>query len=215
MARRSKPTYSGALAHPDKIRKNTNVSKILAFIVWMSGASLAMAEDAGTEGRSAFSFAAGVGTPTALIEMVRVRQLEIQPQYISVLGYSHKIWGLSDLISVELEATLAKHFERSDRFSGAGAVLVRWLKTPWDRIVKSSFAFGNGLSYATSPPQLEVDFLERTSRLLYHFSLESAFEVQRGWDLFFRIHHRSGAFGMFNNVVGGSDFLCLGVRRRI
>ena len=189
--------------------------RILAFIFLLSVPPLATAQDATAEGRSAFSFAAGVGTPTALIEMVRLPQLEIQPQYISVLGYSHKIWGLSDLISVELEATVAKHFERGDRFSGAGAVLVRWLKTPWDRIVKSSFAFGNGLSYATSPPQLEVDFLERTSRLLYHFSLESAFEVHRGWDLFFRIHHRSGAFGMFNNVVGGSDFLCLGIRRRL
>lgn len=180
----------------------------------MIGAPLAVAQETVPESRSAFSFSAGIGTPTALIEMVRVRQLEIQPQYISVLGYSYKIWGLSDLISVELEATLAKHFERGDRFSGTGAVLVRWLKTPWDRIMKSSFAFGNGLSYATSPPQLEVDFLERTSRLLYHFSLESAFEIKSSWDLFFRIHHRSGAFGMFENVVGGSDFLCLGIRRR-
>ncbi len=197
------------LAQPTKKSKTKAVSVWIGLMVWLGATAWA------EEGRSSVSFSAGVGTPTALIEMVRIRQLELQPQYISVLGYGYRFWNVADLISVEAEVTLAKHMERADRFSGAGAILVRWLKTPWDRIVKSSFAFGNGLSYATSPPQLETDFLERTSRLLYHFSLESTFELKDGLDAFFRIHHRSGAFGLFENVVGGSDFLCLGLRHKL
>lgn len=158
------------------------------------------------------AFLSGVGTPTPFIEMVRVRQLDIEPHYISGIAIGHQIWESQNLLSFELESSLLKHFERRDRFSVATAFLVRWLKTPWDRIINSSFSFGNGLSYATSAPDLERNYLEKTSRLLYHFSLELAFDMHREWDVFFRVHHRSGAFGLFNGVVGGSDFLCFGFR---
>ena len=66
-------------------------------------------------------------------------------------------------------------------------------------------------------PHLESKYIARTNRVLYHMLMEVAFGIPgtaKAWEAFFRIHHRSGAFGMFNEVVGGSDFLCLGGRYR-
>jgi hypothetical protein len=42
--------------------------------------------------------------------------------------------------------------------------------------------------------------------------LEFALPDARHWSVITRIHHRSGAFGLFNGVTGGSNALAFGVR---
>lgn len=80
----------------------------------------------------------------------------------------------------------------------------------------SSISFGNGLSWTTKKPEYEEEITlnERTSRFLYYMMVETAFHLPSvsDWELVFRVHHRSGGYGTFNDVRGGSNYLCLGLR---
>lgn len=109
----------------------------------------------------------------------------------------------------------------------AGLGLFRWQSLPWDHWVDTSLALGNGLSLATEVPALEEAFHPDTgsTRLLYHIVVEVEFARgmplgARGrhwldpWATFVRVHHRSGVFGLFDGVDGGSNTLALGLRYR-
>ncbi len=113
----------------------------------------------------------------------------------------------------------------------AGLGLFRWQALPWDHWVDSSIALGNGLSWATEEPELEEAFHPDTgsTQLLYHIVVELEFARGRApgvrtesqgrhwmdpWATFLRVHHRSGVFGVFDGVNGGSNVVALGLRYR-
>lgn len=120
-------------------------------------------------------------------------------------------------ISLELELQAARHtgMQRHGEFN---AVLVaRWMDFPWDHWADTRVAAGEGLSWATEVPELEPrsDPEEGESARLLNYLL---FEVEvrppaRPWSGYLRIHHRSGVYGLFSDVTGGSNFVGLGVRR--
>lgn len=102
--------------------------------------------------------------------------------------------------------------------------ILRWLRFPWDRHLDTSVAVGEGLSYATRVPAVERDLHGEvvgldspTSRLLNYLMIEAAFGLPSHprWDLNVRLHHRSGAFGLFNDVHGGSNTICVGLRYKL
>jgi hypothetical protein len=120
-------------------------------------------------------------------------------------------------ITIEGEAQIAKHFGNlQDHYEFNALANVRWQTFPWDRHVDTSVALGAGLSYATEKPEVEIIDMGNTSNLLVHLSLEADFLIpgQKDWSIFTRVHHRSGAFGLVNNVDGGSNALALGVKKR-
>lgn len=90
----------------------------------------------------------------------------------------------------------------------------RWANWPWNHRVVTSLAIGEGLSYDTSVSSLEKRTNQNTKRLLNYLMLEAAFglpqypEVQ----LFARIHHRSGAYGLYRAGNTGSNSVGAGVR---
>ncbi|NCO61618.1 MAG: hypothetical protein COZ70_06620 [Deltaproteobacteria bacterium CG_4_8_14_3_um_filter_51_11] len=104
------------------------------------------------------------------------------------------------------------------------ALVGRWHKFPWNRYLQTSLSLGDGISYAAKLPPYEVDphgqlhgeehAQVHTARVLNYLLIELS--VTRPeiapWSVFFRIHHRSGIFGLIDNVDLGSDFVCLGVR---
>jgi hypothetical protein len=59
-----------------------------------------------------------------------------------------------------------------------------------------------------------VEKHDRTARLLNYLMFELAVAVPQRpqWTLFARVHHRSGAFGLFDGVSGGSNVVGAGVR---
>jgi hypothetical protein len=123
-----------------------------------------------------------------------------------------------DRISYELEGQIAVHNGRQSHEEINGAVTLRWLPFPWDRYLDTSFAFGNGLSYATAEPPLEIldSDEKKSSQWLYYLFVEIAFAHpdHRQWDFFIRTHHRSGVFGLFHDVNSGSNFIGPGIRYR-
>ena len=79
-----------------------------------------------------------------------------------------------------------------------------------------SISFGNGLSLTTEEPKYEEETTlnGQTSNLLYYLMLDAAFDLPytEKWQLVLRVHHRSGVFGLINDVDGGSNYLGFGLR---
>ena len=158
---------------------------------------------------------AGPASPTPLLDLVRLKIPTLAPyvSFTSALGYV--LYSDYKFLAFEQEGSLSFYSEGIQSTSFQETTLLRWLATPWNKVVNSSLAMGIGLSYALSPPQVEIDVLSRSNSLLMHLVFEFAADINSKWKGIFRIHHRSGAYGLFNGVVGGSDFLCLGVRYRM
>ncbi len=122
-----------------------------------------------------------------------------------------------DRVTGELEGQVAKHFGIQDHFETNGLFLLRWHPFPWDRYLDTSFAVGDGLSYAWGRPEAEVIESDSSTRLLNYLVFELCFDPHWScpnppFSFVFRIHHRSGVFGLFNGTHGGSNFLCFGIR---
>lgn len=91
---------------------------------------------------------------------------------------------------------------------------LRWQNLPWNRYVATSFAIADGLSYASDPPRVEFeDDPDSNSNLLNYLMLEATFALPTHpqWQLVYRIHHRSGVYGLFD-TDSGSNTVGLGLR---
>lgn len=159
----------------------------------------------------------GKFSDNALLDIMRL-QTRFESSSIYVLSIGKEIGRYKDRISYELEGQIATHNGRQSHQEINGTVSLRWLPFPWDRHLDTSFAFGNGLSYATEEPPLEILDSDdnKSSQWLYYLFLEFAFALpdHRHWELFIRVHHRSGVFGLFHDVDSGSNFIGPGLRYR-
>ncbi len=105
---------------------------------------------------------------------------------------------------------LTRHFEEY-----VLAVLLRYHTFPWDNYVDTSIAIGEGLSLTSKIPERESQRDQSESRhLLNYLAIEFAFSIPKypKAGMVYRIHHRSGVFGLFGGVKGASDFYMLGLR---
>jgi|WetSurMetagenome_2_1015567.scaffolds.fasta_scaffold327453_2 hypothetical protein len=90
----------------------------------------------------------------------------------------------------------------------------RWANLPWNKYVNTSLAIGEGLSYVTSVPAIERGYSNDTKRLLNYLMLEATFAPPSYPRLQFvaRIHHRSGAYGLYHAGNSGSNDVGVGIR---
>lgn len=167
------------------------------------------------ENRWFISLYTGEYSNTALNEIVRFNTA-FERSRVHVISIGKELGTLKDYIGYEVEGQVAWHSGKQTHAEVNGAFTLRWLPFPWDRYLDTSFAFGNGLSYATSEPELEIreGDEEETNQLLYYILVELAFAVPRypSWDVFVRIHHRSSVFGLIDGISTGSNFVGLGLR---
>lgn len=139
---------------------------------------------------------------------------EYVDSYVAALVLGKGLKDYKHYLRLEGEGQVAKHWGEQDHFEFNALLGLRWLPFPWDRYLETSFAVGAGLSYATDEPEIEVEKNDRTSRLLGYLMFELAVAVpqQPQWTLFARVHHRSGAYGLFDGVRGGSNVVGVGLR---
>jgi hypothetical protein len=111
------------------------------------------------------------------------------------------------------EGQVAKHFGRQDHFELNGLIVQRWLTFPWNHAVKTSFAAGQGISYATALPSFEENAHGATAQFLGYLLFEFTFSLSSypQWAVSTRIHHRSGANGVFSGVYGASNAFGIGL----
>ncbi len=180
----------------------------------MAGSGLMSDSNAG-EGRWFASVYGGRFSDNAFLEILAF-QTEIKDSSIYVLSFGKELGRLGDKLAYEVEGQVAFHDGMQDHEELNAVFALRWLPLPWDRYVDTSIAFANGLSYATEKPPLEKMEQDdgKASNLLYYLYAEVAFEPLKDvpWELFVRVHHRSGVFGLINGIDSGSNFLGLGVR---
>ena len=147
-----------------------------------------------------------------------VFQASLSDSQLWVGALSRKIASLNDHIDFEIEGQLAKHagpVQRHWEVNGLG--LVRWKTFPWDPYVDISAAFGLGLSYAFDKPEFEVQAHDKSNRLLAYILVEltAAFSRAPQWEFVARIHHRSAAYGLFeDDLQGASNGLGFGFKYR-
>ncbi|ALP51943.1 hypothetical protein Tel_01650 [Candidatus Tenderia electrophaga] len=116
----------------------------------------------------------------------------------------------------EWEAQLVKHFSRQHHWELNALVIYRWQRFPWHRVLRTTLALGDGLSYASEVPPLEAasHTNEGATRLLNYILVEmtAAPPQVTDWSLVVRVHHRSGVYGLFDDVEGGSNVIGVGIK---
>ncbi|MEM9088333.1 MAG: hypothetical protein AAGC93_06265 [Cyanobacteria bacterium P01_F01_bin.53] len=119
-------------------------------------------------------------------------------------------------ISLEVDGQILQHFGNQGHTEGTVAIVARWHNFPWDEKIDTTFAVGEGLSFATSVPALEINRNGRSTQLLNYllFELTFALPQEPDWQVVGRLHHRSGVFGLFDGVGSGSNIYVAGLRRR-
>jgi hypothetical protein len=141
-----------------------------------------------------------------------------EDSYLTALAVTRKMASYGDKIDLELEGQVVKHFRGQEHWEFNGLGAARWLPFPWDQYLDTSFAMGAGLSLATEPPEVEEERRGdgQTQEVLTYLmlELELALPAYQRWSCVTRIHHRSGAFGLFNGVTGASNAWGFGIKYR-
>ncbi len=121
-----------------------------------------------------------------------------------------------DALSFELEGQVGKWWGDQHNLEFNLPLAIRWSKFPWNHYVSTSLAYGLGPSYATKEPAAEIDEHDSTKKFLVYWFGEIAFgPPDSNWAGVFRIHHRSGAFGLIaDRGEGGSNTLAVGLKFR-
>ncbi len=135
--------------------------------------------------------------------------------YIGVVALGRELYTYkTGLMRWEIEGQVGKHWGYQHHWETNALVTLRWLKFPWDHVLDTSFAVGDGISYASQKPKMELDKMGKTSNVLNYlmFEWECIIPNHTNVSLFARIHHRSGVYGLINNISGGSNMLTGGFR---
>jgi hypothetical protein len=104
-----------------------------------------------------------------------------------------------------------------DVFEIAPYIMARWSNFPWSNTVRTTFGLGGGLSYATPIPSLEKQSTDANpdyENLMHYIAIEATFALpsHKDWQLVYRLHHRSGVFGLMQGDNSGTTAVELGIR---
>jgi hypothetical protein len=134
--------------------------------------------------------------------------------YFIALAVSRRIYSFTKHLDLELEGQGVKHMGNQHHWEFNGLFTLRWLTFPWNKYIDTTFAIGDGLSYATKTPELEAEEHDNTSLFLNYLMLELTFALPETpkWSLVVRLHHRSGIRGLFDGVEGASNALGMGLK---
>ncbi len=133
------------------------------------------------------------------------------------MGVGREVWTIGDGFSIEA-GLLLNH--RIDEGGVEIALPVTFVfdDFPWrDRLpMRLRLAIGPSFSSEISPTEKRKDDDNQGSKFLNMFNpeIEIGWPGAPDWTAFFRLHHRSGIFGLIDGVTGGSTYLTAGIRHR-
>jgi hypothetical protein len=135
---------------------------------------------------------------------------------IAALTASYRLYRFEFGLSFELEAGIGRRFGDEDLTELWGGLAVRWDRFPWNDYVYTTLgAVVWAPNYATSisPHELERNDGTRTHWMnLFSPEITLADPDNKNLELVLRLHHRSGAFGLYNGTTAGSTFWAIGLR---
>lgn len=175
---------------------------------WVAGAG--MAQDTAGD-RWSITAMVGQNDDSRFLDIVALDGGNLRASYMGGLILARELGEWRRGTIWEAEAQAYRHWGRQSLWEGNLAVAVRWTRFPWDSVVDTSVAFGQGVSLASERPPVE----KNTREFLHYMHVEVEFSPPTNDRLGVvgRVHHRSGAFGLYG-VAGGSNFLNLGLRYR-
>ena len=134
------------------------------------------------------------------------------------LAASKRLWRYRQYFDLEFEAQAVKHFGGQDNFEFNLPLIVRWNAFPWDDIIDTSIAFGDGPSLATETPDLEkAQYGGNHAAAGLNFVLvELTLALPDHPEIQFvnRLQHRSGAFDLISNTRDASTAFVWGFKFR-
>ncbi len=143
---------------------------------------------------------------------------EITNNKIYILALTRKLNTFYKKFDWEVEGQISKNVgPRQKNWELNIPIIIRWNILKFQRKILKSFAAGVGLSYASKPPEYEIDLQGDSSKLLLYSMVEIDFFLPNYPSLFFvaRILHRSTMFQFFNkNIRGASNALGIGLKYR-
>ncbi len=147
-----------------------------------------------------------------LLDIFRFQATFPDDTYIAAIALGRELWQYEDWIGLEAEGQVAKHFGTMDHWEFNALLILRWHPFPWDKYIDTSFAVGDGISYATEIPVVEKD--PDAGRTMNYLLYELTFGLSElpDWAFVIRVHHRSSIFGLIDSDYGASNFLCAGIK---
>jgi len=96
-------------------------------------------------------------------------------------------------------------------------IMARWSNFPWSKTIRTTFGAGWGLSWASDIPSIEINSKKTNGdyqNLMNYLAFEAtvAHPKYPDWQLVYRLHHRSGVFGLFGADNAGNTAVQLGLR---
>lgn len=121
-------------------------------------------------------------------------------------------------IDIEPEIGIGQRLGRQDAREAWAALYARYRGFPWDHLVTTTVAVSTGINYASKVSEVENDRAGNGDgdRILHYFSPEItlALPSRPDLELVFRLHHRSGVFGIVSDARGGAQYGTVGLRIR-
>ncbi|CAH0239182.1 hypothetical protein [Roseomonas sp. CECT 9278] len=137
--------------------------------------------------------------------------------YLVSLSYNRRLTTIFRHLDIEVEGGVGRRFGDNESFEAYAALALRWTEFPWNRHLRTTFAvYPIGPSYVADLSPSEVSKDGRSANWLNYFALELTLAAPSlpQLEVLFRLHHRSGAFGLINGSTNGADFLSVGARFR-
>jgi hypothetical protein len=137
------------------------------------------------------------------------------------LAGSYQLVGFRRWFTLAAELGAGARLGRTDAAEGWAALYLRFDGFPWRDRLYTSVGVSTGLNLISRLPREETgppwDPKRERSHLLHYFSPEIAIALphRRQHELVLRVHHRSGVYGAFDGVRGGSDVIAIGYRYRL
>jgi hypothetical protein len=140
---------------------------------------------------------------------------EYANSYLATAAYSRAYReSRTGALRMEFEINATYNFGDQNHWElNVAPITLRWQRFPWNETVRTTAAFGVGLSYAFEFPRVEYELENDTQQLLVFWLLEiTAGPVDGPWSAVLRLHHRSPAWGAMGVADGGMNAPSLGFR---
>ncbi|WP_322113378.1 hypothetical protein [Leptospira levettii] len=167
----------------------------------------------------------GIFTTTDLIPIVFRQKTDYKESYIGTIGVSRPLDYRIRWFDFLWEINITKHFSGMNHWETNTFYIVK-INRIYDSPI--SLSLGEGLSLASENPKLEnkakgyywesglqKDAIESRALLNYMMvEISTYLPIERKTELFLRIHHRSGVFGLYcpPDPNCGSNFVSYGLR---
>lgn len=196
----------------------------IAFALYVGGAVAALGADSPQMRHPGFDHAVfafgGRVAESDILAMANPFTAEYDDNFAVGAGYQRFVLEWPRGLHIGLEAGVAGRFGRSTSAEAWGGPVVRYDGLELFGTVRLSPAVTVGLSAVTDAMDSWEGGNERDrdgdATLLFYFGPELSVSLARypKTEVFWRLHHRSGAWGTLGKMHGGANVQTIGVRRR-